>query len=123
MSTFLRRPGRFEIGLQVTLAVITAVFLFDYIQARDAMSCFVPGAGAGCYPWGMTEGPLANSGWSYANKYNYLRSLEGTILMLAAAIVVPFFCKGPVSGIVSMLTVLFAGFRAMDWILERLIAG
>ena len=69
MSTFLRCPGRFEIGLQVTLAVITAVFLFDYIQARDAMSCFVP-AGAGCYPWGMTEGPLADSGWSYANKYN-----------------------------------------------------
>ena len=43
--------------------------------------------------------------------------------MLAAAIVVPFFCKGPVSGIVSMLIVLFTGFRAMNWILERVLAG
>ncbi len=78
------------IALFVTLAVLLPM---DLISAFNARPCSEHKT-LNCYPWGRNlEGPMANAGWSYESRENYLTSgwlLEIVLIaMLAAAFWLP----------------------------------
>ena len=105
----LRRPTYIEIVLQLLLAIILVLFIYEYFEASLANPCS-PSPSQHCYPWGMTEGPMEGGSWNYMNKQIYLRSILVDGGVLAAAIIAPFFAFGILSGLGAAFLVLLLGF-------------
>jgi hypothetical protein len=71
--------------------ILISLFVFAFIMllpelygAWHAQPCSVKPITAGCYPWGMTEGPMEGPSWSYASKRNYL--VSGFYMLGVAAV-------------------------------------
>jgi hypothetical protein len=62
-----------ERALISLFALILLLNVIEFFSALDSQACSIH-AGQGCYPWGMTEGPMAGGSWGYASKENYLVS-------------------------------------------------
>jgi hypothetical protein len=110
----LRWPSYVEIALQLLLASILALFASEYFQAVEASPCGVGHSPPGCYPQGMTEGPMEGGSWNYMNKEIYLKWMIVTCGVLAAAILAPFFTRGAWSGLAAIVLVL--GFYSAEWL-------
>jgi hypothetical protein len=62
-----------EWALISLFALALVINVIEFFSALDSQSCSIK-PGQGCYPWGMTEGPMAGGSWGYASKENYLVS-------------------------------------------------
>jgi hypothetical protein len=62
-----------EWALILFFSIALLMLLIDLPGAWDAEPCW-PHASQGCYPWGMTEGPMEGGSWGYTSKENYLVS-------------------------------------------------
>jgi len=114
----IRKPGKIEIILQLLLALVLMLFIFEYFRAAQANGCFPAPSEQGCYPWGG-EGPAADS-WNYESKEVYLKSLLVEIGVITTAIAVPFLAFGMLSGLISSLLVLALGVFASQWLVAVL---
>lgn len=88
----LRRPSRFELALQVVLALLALLFVSEFIDAYRSSACGRPGAADGCYPWG-SEGPVAG-GWAYQSQTHYLVTIARWAGFFFLAAWVPFVLGG-----------------------------
>lgn len=123
LPQWVRRPTKIEISLQILLGLLLLMSASDYFLAREATSCFIPRPSPRCYPWGMTEGPMEGGSWSYMNKEDYLLSSVGLNLVLLASLFVPFFCRGPWSGVLLTLGFFLGGNWIVDYALQRFATG
>jgi hypothetical protein len=109
-------PTKTELTIQALLGALLMASVWDYFNALSATPCSAPNRSSNCYPWGMTEGPMAEIGgtWAYANKEIYLQtSLVGNIV-LGLAILAPFLARGRWSGIAAIAVILLLG-RVVFW--------
>ncbi|MER2269011.1 hypothetical protein [Methylobacterium oxalidis] len=112
-----RKPSRVEITVQIILALVLAGLIYDYVEALGSNACGSPrGVSQGCYPWGMTEGPMEGGSWNYMTKEIYLKSSLVGNAILATAIIAPFLAPGRWSGLAAILTVLVLGFYNLRWL-------
>ncbi len=62
-----------EWALISLFALALLLNVIEFFSALDSQSCSIK-QGQGCYPWGMTEGPMEGGSWGYTSKENYLVS-------------------------------------------------
>ncbi|RUU24906.1 hypothetical protein [Mesorhizobium sp. M6A.T.Ce.TU.016.01.1.1] len=115
MAMTVRKPSLIEILVQASLCAFLLLVVLDYLEASKAAACWPPPAAQGCYPWGMTEGPMEGGSWNYANKEIYLRSALVWGGILAIAILSPFAMRGIWTGLVAIAIILAAGFYSAEW--------
>jgi hypothetical protein len=112
----LRRPTTIEMAIQGILALLVLLTACDLVDAMGATACSdAEGpAMAGCYPWGVSEGPMVCCARKYADKGTYLRTGVVELLALAVAVVIPPFTPGKWIGIAAAPGALVIGFTLAD---------
>lgn len=107
----IRVPTAIELVIQGLLGAFLVLLAMDFLQALGATACSVPNRSPDCYPWAMTEGPMAGGSWGYSSKANYLIASGAEVLVLAIAALAPFFARDRRSGLIALVSI-----PALHWI-------
>lgn len=107
----LRVPTKVEAAIQVLLALIVVLLIWDFMTALHTNACYLS-ASEGCYPWGSEGLPS-----SYSSKTAYLAHSGLMIATLMVAVLAPMFMPSRRAGIVASigvfsLAVLVHGFSS-----------
>jgi hypothetical protein len=99
-------------------AIMFIFFAIDLADAWNAQGCWDRPTTSHCYPWGG-EGPVADAGWSYATKRNYLASSIYTLAVMAIALGSMFLLRPGlrILALLAALAVLNAGLRLLPLVI------
>jgi hypothetical protein len=91
------------------------ILILDLPYAWYAENCSVRPIPQGCYPWGG-EGPVADAGWRYGSKRNYLATgFYALAVLLLALLPTPLLRPG---WRILVLLPAFVALRSSEWVLK-----
>ena len=104
--------------LLIFLALVALIFAMDLPTAWNAQNCFDRPITRNCYPWGG-EGPVADAGWHYANKRNYLAWGIFVLVILVPALAAAFWQRPGrrIFIVIGAIALLYAGAKVLPLIL------
>ena len=112
----IRVPTAIEFVIQGLLGTFLVLLVMDFLQALSATACSSPNRSPDCYPWGMTESPMAGGSWGYSSKANYLVASGAAVLVLAMAALAPLFARDRRSGLIALVSILALGWIGFWWV-------